>query len=83
MIITVHGKPGCHSCTATTRWLDKRGLAYRYFHLEMWPDVAERFRAAGHTALPVVTVVREADPKVHEFSGFQVSKLEELFGSAR
>jgi glutaredoxin len=81
--VKVYGTPGCQSCRATERWLQSRGIEFTYVHLEQFPDVAERFRAAGHKTLPVVSVTWPGDPGASaEWSGFRPSVLETALGGA-
>ena len=54
MTITVYSKPACVQCTATTRALDARGLAYSVIDLTQDPEAMERVVAMGYRQAPVV-----------------------------
>lgn len=54
MTITVYSKPACVQCTATTRALDARGLAYDVIDLTQNSEAMERVMAMGYRQAPVV-----------------------------
>ena len=54
MTITVYSKPACVQCTATTRALDARGLAYDVVDLTLDADAMARVTAMGYRQAPVV-----------------------------
>lgn len=54
MPITVYSKPACVQCTATTRALDARGIAYSIIDLTEDSDAMERVMAMGYRQAPVV-----------------------------
>ncbi|VDC28633.1 glutaredoxin-like protein NrdH [Pseudogemmobacter humi] len=54
MTITVYSKPACVQCTATTRALDARGIAYSIIDLTEDSDAMERVMAMGYRQAPVV-----------------------------
>lgn len=54
MSITVYSKPACVQCTATTRALDARGIAYSIIDLTEDADAMERVVALGYRQAPVV-----------------------------
>ncbi|MDR5652421.1 glutaredoxin-like protein NrdH [Ruixingdingia sedimenti] len=54
MTITVYSKPACVQCTATTRALDARGIAYSVIDLTEDADAMERVTAMGYRQAPVV-----------------------------
>lgn len=54
MSITVYSKPACVQCTATTRALDARGLAYDVIDLTEDAAAMERVVALGYRQAPVV-----------------------------
>lgn len=54
MTITVYSKPACVQCTATTRALDARGLAYDVIDLTQNAEAMERVMAMGYRQAPVV-----------------------------
>jgi len=54
MSITVYSKPACVQCTATTRALDARGLAYSLVDLTEDAAAMQRVAALGYRQAPVV-----------------------------
>lgn len=54
MTITVYSKPACVQCTATTRALDARGLAYDLVDLTEDAAALDRVQALGYRQVPVV-----------------------------
>lgn len=54
MSITVYSKPACVQCTATTRALDARGLAYDVIDLTEDAAAMARVVALGYRQAPVV-----------------------------
>ncbi len=54
MTITVYSKPACVQCTATTRALDARGIAYHVIDLTADEAAMERVVAMGYRQAPVV-----------------------------
>ena len=54
MTITVYSKPACVQCTATTRALDAKGLAYHLVDLTEDDAAMERVTALGYRQAPVV-----------------------------
>ena len=54
MTITVYSKPACVQCTATTRALDARGLAYNVIDLTQDAEAMEKVMAMGYRQAPVV-----------------------------
>jgi glutaredoxin-like protein NrdH len=54
MAITVYSKPACVQCTATTRALDARGIAYHVIDLTADEAAMERVVAMGYRQAPVV-----------------------------
>ena len=54
MTITVYSKPACVQCTATTRALDAKGIAYSVIDLTEDADAMERVTAMGYRQAPVV-----------------------------
>lgn len=53
-MITVYSKPACVQCTATTRALDARGLAYDLVDLTQDDAAMARVMALGYRQAPVV-----------------------------
>lgn len=56
MTITVYSKPACVQCTATTRALDARGLAYSVIDLTEDSAAMAKVTALGYRQAPVVMV---------------------------
>lgn len=54
MSITVYSKPACVQCTATTRALDARGLAYELIDLTEDAEAMARVTSLGYRQAPVV-----------------------------
>ena len=54
MTITVYSKPACVQCTATTRALEARGLAYRLIDLTEDDAAMELVTSLGYRQAPVV-----------------------------
>lgn len=54
MTITVYSKPACVQCTATTRALEARGLAYQLIDLTEDDDAMELVTSLGYRQAPVV-----------------------------
>ena len=54
MTITVYSKPACVQCTATTRALDARGLAYHLIDLTEDDAAMEMVVSLGYRQAPVV-----------------------------
>lgn len=54
MTITVYSKPACVQCTATTRALDARGIAYQLVDLTQDAVAMAQVLAMGYRQAPVV-----------------------------
>ena len=54
MTITVYSKPACVQCTATTRALEARGLAYQLIDLTQDDDAMGLVTSMGYRQAPVV-----------------------------
>ena len=54
MTITVYSKPACVQCTATTRALEARGLAYQIIDLTEDDAAMELVTSMGYRQAPVV-----------------------------
>lgn len=72
MTVTVYSKPACVQCTATTRALDARGIAYTLIDLTADPDAYQLVTSLGYRQAPVVI----AD--AHHWSGYQPDKIASL-----
>lgn len=54
MTITVYSKPACVQCTATTRALDAKGIAYTLVDLTEDAAAMDRVTLLGYRQAPVV-----------------------------
>ncbi|MDO4636469.1 MAG: glutaredoxin-like protein NrdH [Lautropia sp.] len=54
MTVTVYSKPACVQCTATTRALDARGIAYRLVDLTQDAVAMAEVLSMGYRQAPVV-----------------------------
>ncbi|QND46194.1 glutaredoxin-like protein NrdH (plasmid) [Rhizobium lusitanum] len=54
MSITVYSKPACVQCTATTRALDRHGIAYRVVDVSTDNAAFELVQGLGYRKVPVV-----------------------------
>jgi len=54
MTITVYSKPACVQCTATTRALDARGIAYSVIDLTEDAEAMQFVTGLGYRQAPVV-----------------------------
>ncbi len=54
MTVTVYSKPSCVQCTATTRALDSKGIAYTYVDLAETPEALAEIAHLGYRSAPVV-----------------------------
>ncbi|WP_321342932.1 glutaredoxin-like protein NrdH [Breoghania sp.] len=69
MTITVYSKPACVQCTATTRALDQRGVAYDLIDLTRDDDAMEKVQSLGYRQAPVVVAGED------HWSGFRPDKI--------
>ncbi|WP_082544000.1 glutaredoxin family protein [Sanguibacter sp. Leaf3] len=74
--VTVYSKSSCPQCTATYRWLDRRGIPYEVLDATD-PETLTYLRSEGHSAAPVVEVFR-GGAVVRSWAGFRVGELEDL-----
>ncbi|MDO4232222.1 MAG: glutaredoxin-like protein NrdH [Lautropia sp.] len=54
MTVTVYSKPACVQCTATTRALDAKGIAYSVVDLTQDAIAMAKVAAMGYRQAPVV-----------------------------
>lgn len=54
MNITVYSKPACVQCTATTRALDRQGIAYSIVDVSQDNNAYELVQGLGYRQVPVV-----------------------------
>ncbi|WP_319772986.1 glutaredoxin-like protein NrdH [Breoghania sp.] len=69
MTITVYSKPACVQCTATTRALDQRGVAYDLIDLTRDDSAMEKVQSLGYRQAPVVVAGED------HWSGFRPDKI--------
>ena len=69
MGITVYSKPACVQCTATTKELDRKGIAYDYVDITQDSDAMDYIMGLGHKQAPVVVVGEE------HWAGFRPDKI--------
>ena len=75
MTITVYTSPNCQQCTATKRWLDKRGINFTTIDVSTSPDDLAAIKSLGYKAAPV-TIVSTGDPEMElHWQGFDVNNL--------
>lgn len=74
--VAVYSKSSCPQCTATLRWLDRRGIEYRVLDATD-PETLTYLRGEGHASAPVVEVSR-GGVVVRSWAGFRVTELEDL-----
>lgn len=77
MSVTVYTVPNCTGCTATKRWLDKRGVGYETVDLSADTVSRERLAGLGFTSAPVVEVDDLAGQEC--WSGFRPDLLKVFF----
>jgi glutaredoxin-like protein NrdH len=75
--VTVYTVPNCTGCTATKRWLDKRGVGYETVDLSADTVSRERLAGLGFTSAPVVEVDDLAGQE--RWSGFRPDLLKAMF----
>ncbi|WP_018633357.1 glutaredoxin-like protein NrdH [Neomegalonema perideroedes] len=67
--VTVYSKPACVQCDATTRALDRRGVAYRLVDLTEDAEAMARVTELGYRQAPVVVAGDE------HWAGFRPDKI--------
>jgi mycoredoxin len=69
-VITVYGRAGCAISQMIRRWLDRRGIPYRYVDVDRNPEVRSRLAwlTGGRVRSPTVVVGGEAlvQPTIEE-----------------
>lgn len=69
MSITVYSKPACVQCVATTRALDRQGLAYQVVDLTQDQAAYDQVTALGYRQAPVVVAGDD------HWAGFRPDKI--------
>ncbi|MBE3638574.1 glutaredoxin-like protein NrdH [Mangrovicoccus algicola] len=72
MTVTVYSKPACVQCTATTRALDAKGIAYAVVDLTEDAAALERVTGLGYRQAPVVIAGED------HWSGFRPDRIGQL-----
>lgn len=72
MTITIYTKPACVQCTATTRTLDAKGIAYQLVDITEDLDAFAYVQSLGYRQAPVVVA------NGSHWSGFQPGLIDEL-----
>jgi glutaredoxin-like protein NrdH len=81
MMLTIYTLPLCQQCTATKRWLEKRGVPYVAIDLADSPADAAAVAALGYKQAPVI-IVSNGDPETDlHWGGFDPNNLERYVGS--
>lgn len=80
--ITVYSTTTCPYCRMLAEWLDKRGLEYTEYKVDLNPIAAQNMvRISGQMGVPFTTI--ESDQGSTEgILGFDVAKLNTIFGKA-
>lgn len=71
-MITVYSKPACVQCTATTREMDRKGIAYEYIDLTKDDSAMETVKGLGYMQAPVVVAGGD------HWAGFRPDKIATL-----
>jgi len=71
-MITVYSKPACVQCTATTREMDRKGIAYDYVDLTKDADAMDTVKNLGYMQAPVVVAGDD------HWAGFRPDKIAAL-----
>lgn len=78
--VIVYSKPQCVQCKATTRALDKQGLAYKSIDVTESPDHFDYLKGLGVLQMPYVEVVDAEDSSSvkDSWTGFNPEKIKAL-----
>lgn len=77
-MVVVYSKPGCGSCVATKRALDKAGVEYRSVDVSVDSGARDMLVEAGFSAMPVVA---PGEDVATWFGGFQLNRLREVIAA--
>lgn len=77
-MVVVYSKPGCGSCVATKRALDKAGVEYRSVDVSVDSAARAMLVEAGFSAMPVVAPGEDVGSW---FGGFQLARLREVIAA--
>lgn len=73
MDIIVYSKSGCGQCVFTKKFLEKKQIPFIEKRVDQNELFLEEVKEMGYSSLPVV-----ASDKMGSFTGYNVSKLQEL-----
>ena len=76
MQVSVYTLPNCVQCESTKRMLRSSNIRFDEIALDQHPELAEQFRAIGHTSAPVV--VASSSSAEYVWSGFRYDKIKAL-----
>ena len=77
-MVVVYSKPGCGSCIATKRVLDKAGVEYRTVDVSVDSAARDMLVECGFSAMPVVAPTGDVGSW---FGGFQLARLREVIAA--
>lgn len=72
--ITVYGKPNCHNCDMTKRFLKSKEIDFEYIDVTIDQGALDAIRVHGYQQLPVVSV----DNFANHFGGYNPASLVKL-----
>ena len=72
MIVTIYSKPACVQCTATTRAMDAKGIAYRLVDVTADTEALSYITGLGYRQAPVVVA------GANHWSGFRPDMIDRL-----
>lgn len=76
MTVTVYTKPACVQCSATSKALDKQGIAYQKVDISLDSEARDYVMALGYLQTPVVVAGND------HWSGFRPDRIKALAGAA-
>ena len=77
-MVVVYSKPGCGSCIASKRVLDKAGVSYETVDVSVDSAARDMLVEAGFSAMPVVAPTGDVGSW---FGGFQLDRLREVIAA--
>lgn len=77
-MVVVYSKPGCGSCVATKRALDKAGVSYETVDVSVDSAAREMLVERGFGAMPVVAPTGDVGSW---FGGFNLDRLREVIAA--
>ena len=76
-VLTIYTTPSCQQCRATKRYIKKLGGDFNAVDITTDEQAHKMLKDMGMTSAPVVET-----PSGEFFSGFQPTKLKEIFSTA-